>query len=186
VRGVERVKKRVRVDFLCGLRAAHRARADYLALSHIASAFSAALDDTPALVDHQRGELKDAHAVRDALLGQLAAYQASERLTSTPANSAGRRVIVERMVNGSLETLRPLANAVASRDGAIFVGASNDPPALLLATSPSSGIDAGATLKRVLADSGGRGGGSPRFAQGSLRTIEALESALAVLGTSFS
>ena len=76
VRRVERVKKRVRVDFLCGLRATRRARADYLALSHVAAGFSAALDDAPGLVDRQRGELRDAHAAREALLNRLAAFEA--------------------------------------------------------------------------------------------------------------
>jgi len=182
VRRVERVKKRVRVDFLCGLRAAHRARADYLALSHIAAGFSAALDDAPALVDRQRQELRDAHGVRDGLLKDLAAFQARDRVAAAPPSSSGRRIVAEHMPNGSLEALRPLATAVASHEGAIFIGTSDEPAALLLATSASSGIDAGATLKAVLAAAGGRGGGSPRFAQGSLPSSEALRTALTALG----
>jgi alanyl-tRNA synthetase len=70
---------------------------------------------------------------------------------------------------------------VASHDGAVFIGTSEDPAAILLATSPSSGIDAGATLKSVLTANGGRGGGSPRFAQGSLPSREALDAVLVSL-----
>jgi len=186
IRRVERVKKRVRVDFLCGLRAARRARADYLALSQVAAGFSAALDDAPGLVDRQRQELRDAHGARDGLMEALAVFQARDRLAATAPNGAGRRVVVERLASGSLEALRPIANAVTAHEGAIFVGASDDPAALFLATSPSSGVDAGATLKAVLSANGGRGGGSPRFAQGSLPAGEALASALAALATVFS
>ncbi len=181
VRRIERVKKRVRVDFVCGLRAARRARADYLALSHVASGFSAALDDTPALVDRQRQELRDAHAAREPLLVELAAYHAGERLATVVPNASGRRVVVEHLSTGSLESLRPIANAVASRDGTVFVGATDTPPSVLLVTSPSSDIDAGAALKAVLAAHGGRGGGSARLAQGSLPSSEALSHALEAL-----
>lgn len=185
IRRVERVKKRVRVDFLCGLRAARRARADYLALSHIAGAFSAAVDDTPALVDRQRQELRDAQGGRDALLQELATFHAQALLAGVAPNGSGRRVVIEHLAAGSLEILRPLANAVAGYEGAIFLGVSDEPTALVLATSASSGIDAGATLKAVLSASGGRGGGSPRFAQGSVPSREALQAALAALEVAF-
>ena len=181
VRRVERVKKRVRVDFLCGLRAARRAHADCLALSHIATGFSAALDDAPALVDRQRSELREAHASREACLQELARYQARDRVAAIAPGASGRRVVTERTTSGSLETLRPLALAVAAHEGATFIGATGEPPSILLAASASSGIDAGAVLKQVLTASGGRGGGSPRLAQGSLPSREALATALATL-----
>ena len=181
IRRVERVKKRVRVDFLCGLRAAHRARADFLALSHIAAGYSAALDDAPGLVDRQRAELRDAHAARDAMLIHLAEYQAGERLMAAIPGTSGRRIVTEHTADGSLESLRPLALAVAAHDGAVFLGTTEDPAAILLLTSPSSGVDAGAVLKPLLSSHGGRGGGSPRLAQGSLPSREALAATLRAL-----
>ena len=186
IRRVERVKKRVRVDFLCGLRAARRARADYLALSHIATGFSAALDDAPALVDRQRIDVREAHAAHDGLVQELASYHARDRIAATAPNGSGRRVVMELISASSLDTLRPLALAVATQDGAIFVGALDDPASILLATSLSSGIDAGAVLKELLAASGGRGGGSARLAQGSLPSKEALMHTIAALGAIFS
>jgi alanyl-tRNA synthetase len=186
IRRVERVKKRVRVDFVCGLRAARRARADYLALSHVATGFSAALDDVPALVDRQRIDLRDAHAARDSLVRELATYQARDRIAVTAPNGSGRRVVTELISGGPLDALRPLALAVASEDGAIFIGALDDPASIMLATSPSSGVDAGAVLKELLAASGGRGGGSARLAQGSLPSKEALMHTIAALGAIFS
>jgi alanyl-tRNA synthetase len=52
---------------------------------------------------------------------------------------------------------------------------------VLLAASESSGIDAGALLKAALAASGGRGGGSPRLAQGTVPDATALDTALQAL-----
>jgi alanyl-tRNA synthetase len=43
------------------------------------------------------------------------------------------------------------------------------------------GIDAGKLLKAALSQAGGRGGGNPRMAQGSLPSREALEQVLNVL-----
>jgi alanyl-tRNA synthetase len=180
VRKVERVKKRVRVDFVCGLRATRRARADYLALGQVASGFSAALDDVPALAEKQRADLREAHAARDLLLGRIAVFEARDRVAAATLGASGRRVVWERAAGG-LDGLRPLALAVAALDGAVFVGSSEHPPSILIATSASSGIDAGATLKQVLVSTGGRGGGSPRLAQGSLPSGEALATALATL-----
>jgi alanyl-tRNA synthetase len=49
IRKVERVKQHVRLEFLCGLRAVRRARADADLLSTIAASRSAAADELPAL-----------------------------------------------------------------------------------------------------------------------------------------
>jgi alanyl-tRNA synthetase len=181
IRRVERVKKRVRVDFLCGLRAAGRARADYLALSHIAAGSSASLDHAPGLVDRQRTDLRDAYSARDALLAELAVYQAKERVAATAPNAAGRRVVIEMISGHALDAVRPLALAVASHEGAMFIGALDEPASILVATSPASGIDAGRVLKELLAASGGRGGGSPRLAQGSLPSKQAVVDVVAAL-----
>jgi len=59
-----------------------------------------------------------------------------------------------------------------------FIGVVEDPPALLLAASEDSGVDAGKLIKAALSQAGGRGGGAADLAQGSVPTREALESAL--------
>jgi alanyl-tRNA synthetase len=45
--------------------------------------------------------------------------------------------------------------------------------------STEGGIDAGAALKKVLAEHGGRGGGNARIAQGTVPTLDALDAAVA-------
>jgi alanyl-tRNA synthetase len=50
IRKLDKVRGATRVEFLCGQRAAGRARADFDALSGIAQALSTPLDDAPARV----------------------------------------------------------------------------------------------------------------------------------------
>jgi len=70
---------------------------------------------------------------------------------------------------------RSIALAFASMAQAMFVVLSHAPPSILVATSVDSGIDAGKMLRPLLERVSGRGGGSPRLAQGSAPTIEAVE-----------
>jgi alanyl-tRNA synthetase len=56
-----------------------------------------------------------------------------------------------------------------------------DPPSVLLAVSEDAGADAGKKVKAALAEVGGRGGGTPRIAQGSVSGPDLLEQVLAKL-----
>jgi alanyl-tRNA synthetase len=67
---------------------------------------------------------------------------------------------------------------------AIFVGAVQSPPAVLLAASPDAGIDAAGVLKGLLAAVGGRGGGSAALAQGVVPGRAQLEQVIASIGGS--
>jgi alanyl-tRNA synthetase len=47
----------------------------------------------------------------------------------------------------------------------VYLGATDAPPLLVLAAAEGTGADAGALIKTLAAELGGRGGGSPRMAQ---------------------
>lgn len=168
VRRMDRTRGRVRLEFVCGLRAVRRARADLSALSAIATGFSASLDQAPAMAGAAREELARLRKDHEAQAAELARHEAAARYHATAPDARGRRVVVVQRQDGGVEALRALALAVAALDGAVFVGSCNQPAAILVATSPTSGLDAVATLKPALATHGGRGGGSPRLAQGSV------------------
>jgi alanyl-tRNA synthetase len=180
IRKSERVKKSVRLEFLCGARAVRRARADLDLLSRLAGHFSAAADELPALMDAQRADLKAAVAARRALEESLAGYRARELYAA--AGATVPRWVILREERGPIERLRPLAQAIAAMPQAVFVGWSTDPPALLLATSPDSGVDAGSALRSVLEEVGGRGGGNARLAQGIAPSAAGVERAAELLG----
>ncbi len=99
---------------------------------------------------------------------------------SNTEDAGGVRTIVIRDA-GSMDELRALAQAAYSLPRTIVVGVLMQPPSVLLASTEDSGFDAGRTLKEHVAAAGGRGGGSPRLAQGSVPDLAALEGVVAAL-----
>ena len=178
LRGMERIRKQTRVEFLCGVRVVRQARADFEALSAIALSVKASLTEAPALVAAQSAELRDTAAARKRLEGELAVHQARALYDMTAATSGGVRVAVLRRDGGSLEEIRPFAQAFAALPKTVFVAAVLSPPTVLVAAADDSGVDAGKLLKPALATAGGRGGGSPRLAQGTVPNADALEDAV--------
>lgn len=175
----ERVKQNVRLEFLCGERAVRRARADLDLLTGLSGRLSAAPDELPGLLEAQRAELKEAAAAPRRLEETLAALRARDLYAAAQPGPDGMRAVVVREERGPVERLRPLAQAVAAKPRALFVGCTADPPAITLAVSADSGLDAGRLLKASLQAVGGRGGGDTRTAQGTAPSAAALEQALA-------
>ena len=84
-----------------------------------------------------------------------------------------------------LEELRPLAQAFAALPKAALIAAVASPATVLVAASEDSGVNAGSVLKAALAAAGGRGGGAPRLAQGSVPSADALDAVLTTLQAAF-
>jgi alanyl-tRNA synthetase len=175
IRKLDKVRNTVRVEFLCGGRAVRRARADFEALARVAQMFSGALEDVPELVRVQLEAARSNDKLRRKLEADLAQYQGRELYAATAPDETGVRRALRRVPNGSLEDFRSLAQSFTAESKAVFTAALDDPPAVLLAVSADLGLDAGKLLKAALAPSGGRGGGNPRMAQGSLPSREALD-----------
>jgi alanyl-tRNA synthetase len=181
IRKVDRVRKSARLEFVCGLRAVRRARADFEALTRIATSLSASLDEAPALVSSQSEQLRAAENERRRMERELGGFRARALYDVTAEGARGLRIV--RHDGASMDELRALAQAFTPLHHAVLVGTLAEPPSLLLATSEDSGVDAGRTLREVLTKVGGRGGGSSRVAQGSVpdnaRLAEAVASVVA-------
>jgi alanyl-tRNA synthetase len=178
----ERVRKGIRVEFVCGGRAIRRARADHRLLSQLAAQFTSKVEELPGLIEAQRAELKEAGSTRRELETQLDLYRARELYAAAAPDATGIRRVVVREDRGSLESLRGVAQAFGSMPLAIFVGVSEHPPSLVLAASADAGVNAGGVLKGLLASVGGRGGGSATLAQGMVPGKTQLETVVASLG----
>lgn len=175
IRKLEKVRGNVRIEFLCGMRAVQRARADFEALARIARVFSAPLDETPGLVEAQRERLEAAEKSQRRLAVELAERQGRELYEATPPDAAGVRRAVRRVASGPLgDELRALARGFTSLPRAVFLALVEEPPAVLLAVSPDAGVHAGEALRAALAALGGRGGGNAQMAQGSVPDRAAL------------
>ncbi len=182
LRGTERVRKATRVEFLCGFRALRAARADHDLISALALSLGVAPSELVAKTKAQSDELRAAQAERREAASELAGYRARELFSAVPPDIAGHRRIVVHRDDGSVEELRSLAQAVVSIGHARFIGTLASPPTIVFATSNSpGGVDAGAVLKPLLAQHGGRGGGNARIAQGTVPTSDALDTVVAAL-----
>ena len=166
IRKQDKIRGNARIEFTCGQRTVARTRRDFNALSAIARSFSSPVDETPALVAAQIERLKDADKARLKLALELAQLQGKALYEST---KSGRYVLWGSVT----DDVRALAQAFTACSNAAFLALSSDPPGFLLAASEDSGINAGAAVKPLLAELGGRGGGSPRMAQGSLPSPDA-------------
>ena len=173
IRRIEKYKKLVRVEFLCGWRALARARADFDALTTMAAALTTSADELPALVTAQASALREAEGDRRKLGEEIARLRLRELHAATVPNSVGvRRLSVRAM---SMEELRSMAQAATAMPLTLFVGTIASPPAIAFAASEDTGVNAGAALKSALASHNGRGGGSARVAQGAVDDADALE-----------
>jgi alanyl-tRNA synthetase len=179
---VEKVRGAARMTFVCGHRAVQRARADHEALSGMAQRMSASLEELPALVASQREQLQTLESARRRLESELDGYRARERYEAAVPDLHGVRRVVERRPSGAVDELRGLGLALCGFARALMIGVVVEPPAVLLAASEDSGVDAGRTLKEALVAVGGRGGGSPRLAQGTVPDRAALDRLLDALG----
>ncbi|MGQ0646491.1 MAG: alanyl-tRNA editing protein [Gemmatimonadaceae bacterium] len=184
LRRQEKMKKNGRIEFLCGMRAIRRARADYEVLTRLAVASSAAIDELVTLVPAQVEQLKLAESAKRKLEEEVATFRARATWETLRADSHGVRWLVERRVVGRADDVRAFALAFAALPKAAYLATFDEAKAVLLAASADSEVDAGQCLKAALAEAGGRGGGSPRLAQGSVPAAEALQVVRQALGVS--
>jgi alanyl-tRNA synthetase len=181
IRKVERIRKAMRIEFLCGARAVRRARSDQTLLSQLALEYSASAEELPQLIARQKEELKEAHSARREMQASLDLCRARELYAATAPDAGGIRRAIVRDSGEVLDSLRGLAQAYATLPMAIFVGAVSTPPSVVLAASTDARIDAAGILKGLLASVGGRGGGSAMLAQGVLPGRAQLDTLIASL-----
>lgn len=173
LRRAERVRGHVRIEFLCGHRAIAQARADARCLADIARPLSAAPEELPTLIAAQQERLQELERERRRLASSLATYEADALWThATPDASGMRRIIIPTSGDAPVKHYEPVAQALVAKGGCIVL-ALTAVGGVLLATSGDSGTDAGATLRAALASHEGRGGGSPRVAQGTVPAAHA-------------
>ena len=178
LRGTERVRKTMRVQFLCGLRAVARARADYEALAGIAATLSASIDDVPALIESQATQLKDSDQARRKLEKELATHRIAAIFDEVTRDAPGPRCAFVNAAAATMDRLRLLGQAATEVPDGVFVGTTGEGNGLLVASAGTSAVDAaGKLIREALATVGGKGGGSQRLAQGTVPSAEQLRSA---------
>jgi alanyl-tRNA synthetase len=178
----EKIRGNLRVEFLCGMRAVRRARADLDALSKIARVLSCGVDESPALVANQLERLQESEkAHRRAVLELAEAHGREAWARATPAASGARRGFKAVESGPITDELRAFAQSFTTGSRSVFIVTTNRPPSILLAVSADFGRNAGALLKTALTAVNGRGGGGATLAQGSVATSELLAQVVAAI-----
>jgi alanyl-tRNA synthetase len=173
IRGTERVRQGIRVEFVCGIRAMVTARQDLSTLTRTSAALSVGRLDVGEAVERLLAEGKAANKARQKLTEELAGYQASSlllELSSQPDRKVLRRTFADRDV-AYLKLLASRMVASASETCVLLASTQEEPARLIVAASSDVKIDCGSLLREALAPYGLRGGGSPSMAQGQIAKI---------------
>ena len=173
VRGTERMRQGVRLEFVCGMRAMVTARRDLATLTRTAAALSVGRLDVGDAVDRLLTEGKAASKARQKLTEDLAGYQASSlllELSSRPGRKVLRRTFADRDA-GYLQLLASRIIASVSDTCVLLASTQEEPARVIVAASSDAGIDCGTLLREALAAYGLRGGGSPGMAQGQITKV---------------
>jgi alanyl-tRNA synthetase len=181
LRGADKTRGHTRLEYVCGERAVNRARADAELLTRTARPLSAAPEDLPVLVPRQLERLAEQDAEIRRLRKTLAEYEAQALWQQTAPDASGIRRL-RHDVDGPVKDTEALAQACVALGHCVMLVTNRTTGGVLLATAADSAVDAGASLKAALQAVGGRGGGSPRLAQGSVPDIARLPELLSALG----
>ena len=166
VSGWEKFRGGSRVQFLCGVRVRRRFDLWRDALAATLKHLSVAPDELAAGVERLQGEGKALQRALRMANEKLAVHEA-RALVARGQRSGHRLVIVEALPDLDAAGLKAMAAAAATEPGsAVALFTASSPALAVVASHPAAGLDAGATLKALVAQFGGKGGGKPDLAQG--------------------
>ncbi len=166
VSGWERYKGGTRVAFVCGgraLRAFGALRDIQAAAIRLLSVHPCGLPDA---IERLQGESKDLKRQIKGQQERLSTFEAAG-MRARGRRTGDRTVVVETLDGWDANGLKQLATAIVAEPGhAVALVSASDPRLVVVARSADVNIDAGAVLKQIVAQFGGRGGGKPELAQG--------------------
>jgi len=181
IRGLEKIRGNVRIEFVCGTRALRRAKQDYRIALELARDSATSIDKLPEHVASLRARLTEAEKDRKRLAIEVARRDGDALYERTPPGADGiRRVRIELAALD--DAARAQAQAFAARSKAVLLAVATQTPTILVACSPDTNLHAGQIVKENLAAARGKGGGSGTLAQGSLPDLTVADSIARALG----
>ena len=179
LRKTDKVRQGWRVEFVCGDRAIKTARRDYTVLAETAGLFSAGLWELPA---HVRKLLEDVRAARkqqERLLENIAELYARQLLGETEEKD-GRKLVMRVFPDRDVPFIKLVAQKLVRFESRVvaLLATTSGQQSLVFAQSAGQPFDMSVLMKEVLAEAGGRGGGSKDLAQGGVPETANLDALL--------
>ena len=176
IAGAEKFKGGSRVEFLCGGRALERFRAWRGALAAMQKHLSVPPVDMAASIEKMQDEAKAAHRVLRGFQEKLAAHEAQALLAT------GSPLVVAALDGWDAHGLKAIATAAtaANPEAVVALFTTVSPAQVVIARGSKARLDAGALLKQLASQFGGKGGGKLDLAQGGGFTAPTAELIAAV------
>ncbi len=176
----ERAKQMIRVEFLCGIRTARNFRAANTVAESIAQKFSVSRDAAPESVARLIEENKHLNRRLRLMAETAVKFEAEElRISASSTRPTITRIYDDR----SFDELKLLAHQLVKADSVIALLAvkENDLARLVFARSANLQAEMGMLMREACHLLGGKGGGTPDFAQGGGTNLAELEKVLKLM-----
>ena len=166
ISGFERFKGGLRVEFVCGGRALRAYRSLKSSVSGSVRLLSVLPDELPSAIEKLLAAGRTHQKSQEGLYERLAAHEAASLASS--AQKVGDLNVVLAAINGwDANGLKKLASSITATPATVAVLLTTESPALIVvARAQDVSLDAGAILKVLIDQFGGRGGGKGAMAQG--------------------
>jgi len=170
---------KMRVFFLCGLRAARYFQACHRSLSRVGAMLNAGAEQAPERLAALQAQMGEARRGLAALRGRLAEALAPGLTETAGPLPDGGLLVSHRLDGEESDLMEHLAQALIARPGivALLTAPSADGEACLFARSQNRGED----MRELLKQAGARGGGRPDWARGVASAADLDAAAAAVL-----
>ena len=164
VGGAEKFRGGARVEFLCGGRALNRFRRWRDSLAATQKFLSVAPEEMAAVVERMQGESKAQQRTLRGFQEKLAIHEAHALLEK----AGGQGMIIAALDGWDAQGLKAIAIAAVAETPNLVVAlfTATTPALVVIARGTAATADAGAMLKSLVAQFGGKGGGKPDLAQG--------------------
>lgn len=174
----ERRKDQTRLQFLCGWRALNDYAQKQAIVQSLAALFTTAEQEIVSSVRRMESENKDLRKTIAAAQMQLIEHQLEGWIAR--AEPIGRVHVVRLTLPGyELALVKEAARRLVAHPGVVALLGTGQPDAqLVFARAEDVDVDMSSLIRTACAAAGGRGGGRPPFAQGSIPDASLLDRAL--------
>lgn len=173
----ERSKGQVRVEFLSGWRALADYRWKHALIGEWSTRLTVGDRELGAALERLAQEGRERERALADARARLIAYEVAEVLATAPS-AAGRKIVRLEVSRRDPDEVRRLLRELTGREACVVLAGDEASGRLYFARSPGAGPAMAALLAQASRSVGGRGGGTPEFAQGAVPPGDAVSRAL--------